>query len=57
MVDDIARAAVFLASDGASFINGHNLVVDGGLTGGRLWSIQQEGLNALRQALIDAAKS
>jgi NAD(P)-dependent dehydrogenase (short-subunit alcohol dehydrogenase family) len=57
MVDDIARAAVFLASDDASFINGHNLVVDGGLTGGRLWSIQQEGLNAMRQALIDAAKS
>jgi NAD(P)-dependent dehydrogenase (short-subunit alcohol dehydrogenase family) len=57
MVDDIARAAVFLASDDASFINGHNLVVDGGLTGGRLWSVQQEGLNAMRQALIDAAKS
>lgn len=27
---DIARAAVFLASDDAEFINGHNLVVDGG---------------------------
>ena len=57
VVDDIARAAVFLASDDASFINGHNLVVDGGLTGGRLWSVQQEGLAAMRQALIDAAKS
>uniref|UniRef100_A0A0E0I5B7 Ketoreductase domain-containing protein n=1 Tax=Oryza nivara TaxID=4536 RepID=A0A0E0I5B7_ORYNI len=32
-VDDIARAAVFLASDEAKFITGHNLVVDGGFTG------------------------
>jgi 3(or 17)beta-hydroxysteroid dehydrogenase len=30
--DDIAQAAVFLASDEASFITGHALVVDGGMT-------------------------
>jgi NAD(P)-dependent dehydrogenase (short-subunit alcohol dehydrogenase family) len=37
--EDIARAAVFLASDGSSFVNGHNLVVDGALTAvGRGWS-------------------
>lgn len=31
-VDDIAEAFLYLSSDAASFVTGHNLVVDGGLT-------------------------
>jgi len=38
LAGDIAQAALYLASDAASFVNGHALVVDGGLTGGRGWS-------------------
>ena len=48
--EDIAHAAVFLASDESSFINGHDLVVDGAITGGRNWTQQQQGYVALRKA-------
>ena len=48
--EDIAHAAVFLASDESSFINGHDLVVDGAVTGGRNWTQQQEGYVHLRKA-------
>ena len=33
--DDIAQVALFLASDASRFVNGHDLVVDGGITAGR----------------------
>ncbi len=49
--EDIARAALWLASDDSSFVNGHALIVDGGLTGGRMWSVVQEQRQQLRQVL------
>jgi NAD(P)-dependent dehydrogenase (short-subunit alcohol dehydrogenase family) len=49
--EDIARAALWLASDDASFVNGHALIVDGGLIGGRMWSVVREQRRQLRAVL------
>jgi NAD(P)-dependent dehydrogenase (short-subunit alcohol dehydrogenase family) len=49
--EDIANAAVFLASDRSEFINGHALVVDGGLIGGRGWSEGQMMGDQLREIM------
>jgi NAD(P)-dependent dehydrogenase (short-subunit alcohol dehydrogenase family) len=49
--EDIARAALWLASDDSSFVNGHALVVGGGLTGERMWSVVEEQRGVLRAAL------
>lgn len=49
--EDIANAAAFLASDEARFVNGHNLVVDGGISAGRPASVMKAGWRAIADAL------
>jgi len=54
--DDIARAAVYLASDGSSFVSGQDIVVDGGhssVTKG--WSTMLGGRNEMTKRLKEAA--
>jgi NAD(P)-dependent dehydrogenase (short-subunit alcohol dehydrogenase family) len=46
MPEDIANAAAFLASDESSFVNGADLVIDGGLIGGRRYSVSSTSATA-----------
>lgn len=48
--DDIAKAALFLASDDSTFVNAADILVDGGMIGGRHWSAHQESIKNLGQA-------
>ena len=49
--EDIANAAVWLASDQSSFVNGEAMVVDGGLIGGVGYTEAQQGFSDMISAL------
>lgn len=48
---DIAEAALYLASDGSTFVNGHALVVDGGITVGPTGNAQAQVFVPFVQAM------
>lgn len=51
---DIANAALWLASSESSFVTGHALAVDGGITAGRRWSEQNQSYERLRERFRSA---
>lgn len=51
ITDDIAQCVIWLASDRATFVNGADIVVDGGVIGGRRYSEHQEGLKQVKTVL------
>ncbi|MBI1773938.1 MAG: SDR family oxidoreductase [Proteobacteria bacterium] len=56
LAEDVAEAALYLASDAASFINGHDIVVDGGMIGGRPMSLTMAQRAGMAQRMAELAK-
>ena len=55
--EDVADAALFLASDEAHFVNGHDLIVDGGITAGRPARVMRASWIELTKALAESTSS
>jgi NAD(P)-dependent dehydrogenase (short-subunit alcohol dehydrogenase family) len=55
MPDDIAQAALYLASDASAFVTGTHLVVDGGITVGARHAWDQSGPSPFAELFGDAA--
>ncbi len=51
MPDDIARGALYLASDASGFVTGTDLLIDGGLIAGTRFSVATAGRKQLQDAL------
>lgn len=51
LAEDIARAALWLATDESSFVTGQPIVVDGGITAGRPWSENRAMGARIREAI------
>jgi NAD(P)-dependent dehydrogenase (short-subunit alcohol dehydrogenase family) len=54
--EDVARVALFLASDAAAFVNGQDVAVDGGLTTGRPFSVGLADRAAIARELAGASE-
>ena len=50
--DDVATACAWLLSDGSCFVNGHDLVVDGGISAGRPVSVSVAERRAMAVVLL-----
>ena len=51
IADDVAQAALFLASDSSEFVTGTDILVDGGMIAGRRWSEAMAGWEGLSQVI------